>query len=96
MIAHIGNRAAAPLAAACFSFISLAATMPTDPSRALLGRVESPPAAANSSTADVRFPTSATALLNGTGPASWSVTHSSERSPGDLSSVALLGRTSGR
>lgn len=86
------TRAAATFALVAMSFTGTAGATVTDPTRALLGQVESRHTTAISALADPQVPSGAVALLNRSGAALVQKVPSLPTSARDRESQALLGR----
>jgi len=86
------TRTATALAVACLSLTALASASPTDPSRALLGKVDSQYTPAIVTGADPAGPSGTEVLLNHSDAFSGSVIVSQTETAGDQASRGLLGR----
>jgi len=86
------TRTATALAVACLSLTALASASPTDPSRALLGQVDSQYTRAIVTGADPAGPSGADVLLNRSESFSGSAVVSRMQTAGDQASRGLLGR----
>lgn len=87
------TRTATALAVACISLTALASASPTDPSRALLGQVDSQHTRAIVTRADPAGPSGADVMLNRSESFLGSEVVSQTETVGDLASRGLLGRT---